>query len=110
MIIVFVSSEGKGQNVLMKQSAKSRMEIIEIPDLSQEEVWDFLEFMLKPDMVLRKTKDVINAVKNVTGGRILNLHRIVNALKGKKNLSDECDKIVKAAKKDFSHVGMDTVN
>jgi hypothetical protein len=106
LIIVFVSSEAQEQDVLMTQSARSRMETLEISDLSDDEVWKYLEFMLGPKLTEEKRKELIPVIDSVTGGRLFNLKQIVAAINKEKPLQRACDMILNGAEMDFKKAGM----
>jgi hypothetical protein len=107
LIIVFVSSEGQGQDVLMTQSSRSRMDSLEISDLSDDEVWEFLKFALGPNITEERRNELTQVIEDVTGGRILNLKKVVGAIMDNvTSLQQVCEAILNNAEKDFKKAGM----
>jgi len=83
------------------------MRTIEIPDLNDTEIFQFLRFMLEGNEII-KTKEVeLNDIINtLTGGRILFLMNVVNDLNAGKSLSDTKMKIISKITEDFKKAGM----
>ena len=100
-------SPGKqGKEVLRSQSSRSRMDIIEISDFNDEETWDYLRFMLSPTVVNKMEEEIKDVISTVTGGRILNLQKIVSIILQNEPLSQATNGILNNAKRDLSDAGM----
>ena len=101
-----MSSDGQGQEILRSQSSKSRMKVLEISDFNDEETWDYLRVMLSPTVVNKMEKELKDAISTVTGGRILNLQKVVRIILKNKPLSNATTEILKTAEEDLNDAGM----
>ena len=80
------------------------MSVIEVPDLDENEIWGFLDFKLNADTISTRKNELVDVVNNITGGRILNLNMVVDAVNENKNFSKVFDEILEMAKTDFKNL------
>eukprot|EP00732_Lithocolla_globosa_P002774 Lithocolla_globosa_v1_NODE_1945_length_2247_cov_4.583485.p1 type:complete len:419 gc:universal NODE_1945_length_2247_cov_4.583485:393-1649(+) len=77
--VVFVASEGHALPLLLESSAKSRLEVYEVGDVSDKQA---VEFLVEHDIPEDRAND---AVKTITGGRFSLLQEYVRGFKTKTN-------------------------
>lgn len=101
-----MSSDSNGQAVLHNESSKSRMEVIEVPDLTEQEAWEYWNFTLGGEVVEKNRKELLYAFESVTGGRVLYLKKISSTIEQGLSLPDVFENILSDAREDFRKAGM----
>ena len=86
------------------------MDTLEISDLDDKEIWAYLNFKLGAKTVDNYKEELVYAVNNITGGRMLYLTDIADSCNSKESIHKTCNNILKKANDDFTHTGMNTAS
>ena len=83
------------------------MRSLEVSDLYDDEIWEYIEFLVGSKVVAENRKDFQEIINTVTGGRMLDLTHVFGEYTNNLALTSRCFDILNEAELKFKKIGME---